>query len=141
MKGEAAVAILASEGLAQVAVSCQHARRSSVPFFMFDCFLSESLVFSYAGARLLATCWRVHALTLRGAQCTQLNRDLSCYHLPSFFPTSSIHQTSLSWLKSMSTVLFCGSLDSVDRLQGVRKDSSASLCYAKIPVSRFVCRP
>jgi len=31
MKGEAAVAILASEGLAQVAVSCQHARRSFVP--------------------------------------------------------------------------------------------------------------
>jgi len=31
MKGEAAVAILASEGLAQVAVSCQHARSSSVP--------------------------------------------------------------------------------------------------------------
>ena len=31
MEGEAAVAILASEGLAQVAVSCQHARRSFVP--------------------------------------------------------------------------------------------------------------
>ena len=30
MKGEAAVAILASEGLAQVAVSCQHARSSFV---------------------------------------------------------------------------------------------------------------
>ena len=37
MKGEAAVAILASEGLAQVAVSFQHARRSFVPpsFFLF----------------------------------------------------------------------------------------------------------
>jgi len=31
MKGEALVVILASEGLAQVAVSCQHARRSFVP--------------------------------------------------------------------------------------------------------------
>jgi len=31
MKSEAVVAILASEGLAQVAVSCQHARRSFVP--------------------------------------------------------------------------------------------------------------
>jgi len=31
MKIEPAVAILASEGLAQVAVSCQHARRSFVP--------------------------------------------------------------------------------------------------------------
>jgi len=30
MKGEAAVAILASEGLAQVAVICQHARRSDL---------------------------------------------------------------------------------------------------------------
>jgi len=30
MKGEAAVAILASEGMAQVAVSCQHARRSFI---------------------------------------------------------------------------------------------------------------
>ena len=35
MKGEAAVAILASEGLAQVAVSCQHARRSFVPLICF----------------------------------------------------------------------------------------------------------
>ena len=34
MKSEAAVAILASEGLAQVAVSCQHARRSFVPLIV-----------------------------------------------------------------------------------------------------------
>jgi len=33
MKGEAAVAILASEGLAQVAVICQHARRSFMLVF------------------------------------------------------------------------------------------------------------
>ena len=33
MKSEAAVAILASEGLAQVAVNCQHARRSFVLSF------------------------------------------------------------------------------------------------------------
>ena len=32
---EAVVAILASEGLAQVAVSCQHARRSFVPHCTF----------------------------------------------------------------------------------------------------------
>jgi len=31
MKSEAVVAILASEGLAQVAISCQHARISFVP--------------------------------------------------------------------------------------------------------------
>ena len=37
MKGEAAVAILASEGLAQVAVSCQHARRSFVPLSLLCC--------------------------------------------------------------------------------------------------------
>jgi len=35
-KSEAVVAILASEGLAQVAVSCQHARRSFVPQCTFQ---------------------------------------------------------------------------------------------------------
>ena len=35
MKSEAAVAILASEGLAHVAVSCQHARRSVVSLLHF----------------------------------------------------------------------------------------------------------
>ena len=39
MEGEAAVAILASEGLAQVAVSCQHARRSFVPLMLLIVFV------------------------------------------------------------------------------------------------------
>jgi len=39
MKNEAAVAILASEGLAQVAVSCQHARSSEDgPHCVFACY-------------------------------------------------------------------------------------------------------
>jgi len=48
MKTEVAVAILASEGLAQVAVSCQHARRSFVPLFfsiaLFGYFLHSEYV-------------------------------------------------------------------------------------------------
>jgi len=46
MEGEAAVAILASEGLAQVAVSCQHARRSFVPLICF-LILTESVRFKF----------------------------------------------------------------------------------------------
>jgi len=43
MKSEAVVAILASEGLAQVAVSCQHARGFFVPF-AFCLLISPSLL-------------------------------------------------------------------------------------------------
>jgi len=67
MKSEAAVAILASEGLAQVAVSCQHARRS---LFLFSnqtgvFFFSRKNICTQPLLRLwvvvithFCTCWR-----------------------------------------------------------------------------------
>jgi len=49
MKSEEAVAILASEGRAQVAVSCQHDRRSLLPptfvLYLFDSFFLAFFVF------------------------------------------------------------------------------------------------
>jgi len=57
MKSEAVVAILASEGLAQVAVSCQHARRSFVPqctLLLFrSCLLFSSIVFFLISPRYI----------------------------------------------------------------------------------------